>query len=200
MYGIFSSGSSGQVPMKSMVLRPLFLWHLGPRSCVHRNSSVQTFGVSEFFHKLNLNLSNEFCRIWKWQIYGIPILKDFFWTESSPIFRICVDHLEHHEHTLQKEGGAARGMTLHTFALWSTTKIWLGNLDHWISFWSGVTLLWLLGTWLFVWKIYDDSIDVVFFHGSILIIDIDAVPIENYGCFPIDMLDCGKVFRNSIKW
>lgn len=102
------------------------------------------FGVSEFFHKLNLNLSNEFCRISKWQIYGIPILRVFFWTEYSPIFRICVDHLEHHEHTLQKGGGgAAGGMTLHTFVLWSTTKIWWGNLDHWISFRSGVTLLWL---------------------------------------------------------
>lgn len=121
-------------------------------------------GVSEFFHMLNLNLSNESLGYQSDKSMESQSSENFFWTESSQIFQICVDHLEHHEHTLQKMGGgAARGMTLHTFVLWSTTKIWWGNLDHWISFRSGVTLLWLLGTWLFVWKIYDDSIDVVFF-------------------------------------
>ena len=30
-------------------------------------------------------------------------------------------------------------------------------------------------------------------------IDIDVVPTENHGCFPIDMLDCGKLSGNCIK-
>ena len=30
-------------------------------------------------------------------------------------------------------------------------------------------------------------------------IDIDVVPTENHGCFPIDMLDCGKLSGNCIN-
>ena len=121
------------------------------------------FGVSEFFHKLNLNLSNEFCRISKWQIYGIPILRVFFWTEYSPIFRICVDHLEHHEHTLQKGGGGC---------CWRYDSAHICSVEHYKNLVGELGPLdqfpircdtFVTGTWLFVSKNYDDSIDVVFF-------------------------------------